>query len=211
LSDKHEVDALPATMLVMLSSEGGCVHVSESTPDILAELLRAAAQRDQVAFAELYRLTSGKLYAVARRMFAGQSDPATEAAQEAFTRIWVDAAQYDPGKGKPIHWMLSILRHVCLDMRRRSASRPASHVDLDTLEIAVPPQEGASLDLERCMGQLETREASAILMAVHYGLSHTELAQHFAMPLGSMKSMVRRALAKLRACLEPEALGAGSA
>lgn len=48
-------------------------------PDLLAELLRAAAQRDQVAFAELYRLTSGKLYGVARRMFAGQADPATEA------------------------------------------------------------------------------------------------------------------------------------
>jgi len=49
--------------------------VSEPTPDLLAELLRAAAQRDQVAFAELYRLTSGKLFAVARRMFAGQADP----------------------------------------------------------------------------------------------------------------------------------------
>ncbi len=179
--------------------------MSEPTPDLLAELLRAAAERDQVAFAELYRLTSGKLYAVARRMFAGQADPATEAAQEAFTRIWVDAAQYDPAKGKPIHWMLSILRHVCLDMRRSSASRPPPDVNLDTLEIAVPPQEGVSLDLERCMAQLDTREASAVIMAVHYGLSHTELAQRFAMPLGSMKSMVRRALAKLRVCLEPEA------
>jgi RNA polymerase sigma-70 factor (ECF subfamily) len=184
--------------------------VSEPTPDLLAELLRAAAQRDQVAFAELYRLTSGKLYAVARRMFAGQADPATEAAQEAFTRIWVDAAQYDPAKGKPIHWMLSILRHVCLDMRRRSARSQAAYVDLDTLDIAVPPPDAVSLELERCIRQLETREARAILMSVHYGLSHTELAQRFAMPLGSMKSMVRRALAKLRACLEPEPPGAAS-
>ena len=186
------------------------MRLSEPTPDLLAELLRATAQRDQVAFAELYRLTGGKLYAGARRMFAGQADPASEAAQEAFTRIWIDAAQYDPAKGKPIHWMLSILRHVCLDMRRRSARCPPPEVELDTLEIAVPPPEGISLDLERCIGQLETREASAILMAVHYGLSHTELAEHFAMPLGSVKSMVRRALAKLRVCLEPEAFGAGS-
>jgi RNA polymerase sigma-70 factor, ECF subfamily len=184
--------------------------VSEPTPDLLAELLRAAGERDQVAFAELYRLTSGKLYAVARRMFAGQADPAAEAAQEAYIRIWVDAARYDPAKGKPIHWMLSILRHVCLDMRRRSVSRPAPDMDVDTLEIAVPPKEGASLDLARCMGQLETREASAILMAVHYGLSHTELAGRFGMPLGSTKSMLRRALAKLRACLEAEAPGAAS-
>jgi RNA polymerase sigma-70 factor, ECF subfamily len=197
--------------LVTCSSQGGYERVSEPTPDLLAELLRATAQRDQVAFAELYRLTSGKLYAVARRMFAGQADPASEAAQEAFTRIWVDAAQYDPAKGKPIHWMLLILRHVCLDMRRRSANCPAPAVELDTLEIAVASPEGASLDLERCIGQLETREASAILMAVHYGLSHTELAERFAMPLGSVKSMIRRALSKLRVCLEPEALGAGSA
>ena len=114
-------------------------------------------------------------------------------------------------KGKPIHWMLSILRHVCLDMRRRSATRPLSDVDIETREIAVSPGEGAALDLERCLGQLETREARAILLALHFGLSHAELAERFAMPLGSMKSMVRRALAKLRICLEPEARGAAHA
>jgi RNA polymerase sigma-70 factor, ECF subfamily len=182
--------------------------VTEPVPDLLAELLRAAVAGDRVAFAELYRLTSSRLYAVARRMFAGQADPASEAAQEAFVRIWVNAAKYDPAKGDAIHWMLSIQRHVCLDMRRRGASRSASDIDLDTLEIPVLPREGSSLDLQRCIRQLEPREASAILLAVHYGLSHSELARRFAMPLGSTKSMVRRALAKLRACLEPEGPGA---
>jgi RNA polymerase sigma-70 factor (ECF subfamily) len=176
--------------------------------DLLVELLRAVAQRDQVAFAELYRLTSAQLYAVARRMFLGKTDPSAEAVQEAFTRIWIDAARYDPAKGKPIHWMLSILRHVCLDIRRSSASRPASDADLEALEIAVAPPEGAAIDLQRCLSELETREASAVLLAMHYGLSHSELARRFAMPLGSMKSMIRRALAKLRACLEAGGLDA---
>jgi RNA polymerase sigma-70 factor (ECF subfamily) len=205
------VDAVPAALLVTIQSQTRCVPVSEPTPDLLSELLRAAAERDEVAFAELYRLTAGKLYAVARRMFGGQADPAAEATQEAFTRIWVNAAQYDPLKGKPIHWMLSIVRHVCLDMRRRGAGLPPSDVALDMVEIATPPQQGAALDLQRCMGRLEAREAHAILLALHYGLSHMELAQRFAMPLGSMKSLLRRALAKLRACLESEALGATSA
>jgi RNA polymerase sigma factor (sigma-70 family) len=184
--------------------------VSGGEDALLAELLRATAGRDHLAFAELYRMTSGRLYGVARRLLGGQADMASEASQEAYIRIWSSAEQYDTERGKPLHWMLSILRHICLDMRRRSAIRPGGNVDVTTVEIPVPATEGTSPDLERCLGTLEAREANAILLAVHYGLSHAELAQQFAMPLGSIKSVVRRALAKLRHCLEPEARDAAA-
>lgn len=100
--------------------------------------------------------------------------------------------------------MIAVQRHICLDMLRRAAARPAADVDIADVEIAVPAAEGASRDLERCLHGLDTHESEAILMAVHYGLSHVELARRFAVPLGTMKSTIRRALLRLRRCLEPE-------
>lgn len=177
--------------------------VTEMTPDLHAELLRAAALGDELAFAELYRLTSARLYGVARRLLRS-TDLASDALQEAFVRIWTDAARFDPDRGQPLHWMLAIQRNICLDMLRRAAVRPGADVDLDDIELAVPAAEGASRDLERCLHRLDPQESEAILMAVHYGLSHTELARRFDVPLGTMKSTIRRALLRLRGCLEPE-------
>ncbi len=177
--------------------------MSEEQPaDLLAELLRATARADQIAFAELYRVTSGKLYAIASRMLA-DSDTAGEALQESYLRVWTQAGQYDGGKGQPIHWMSGIVRHVCIDLLRRNASRPALNLDLKAIEEAVPPHDIIAVDIERCLKRLDGIESKAILMAFHYGLSHAELAKRFAVPLGTMKSIIRRALGKLRECLEP--------
>jgi RNA polymerase sigma factor (sigma-70 family) len=174
----------------------------EQPPDLLAESLRATAGADQVAFAELYRLISGKLYAIASRMLTN-SDTAGEALQESYLRIWTRSGQCDAGKGQPIHWMSGIVRHVCIDLLRRSASQAALNLDLKSIEEAVPPTDIVAVDIERCLKRLDGMESRAILMAFHYGLSHAELAKWFAVPLGTMKSIVRRALGKLRECLEP--------
>jgi len=89
--------------------------------ELLLELLRATALGDQIAFAELYRITSGKLYAIASRMLR-RADTASDALQEAYVRIWTQSGDYDVDKGQPIHWMAAIVRHVCIDMLRRTAS-----------------------------------------------------------------------------------------
>lgn len=170
--------------------------------DLHAELLRATAAQDDVAFAELYRQTSSRLYGIARRLLR-DPDLANEALQETFMRIWTRAQYYDRDRGSPLHWMASLTRHICIDMLRRRSAQPVADLDIATLEIPVPAQEGASPDLERCVGQLEANEAQALMLAVHHGLSHTELAQRFNVPLGTMKSTIRRSLLKLRSCLEP--------
>jgi RNA polymerase sigma-70 factor, ECF subfamily len=176
--------------------------MSEVRPaDLLAELLCATARGDQMAFAELYRLTSGKLYAIASRMLVN-FDTAGEALQESYLRIWTQSAQYEAGKGQPIHWMSAIVRHVCIDLLRLGANRLSPNPYLEAIEEAVPPQDIITVDIERCMKRLDGIESKAILMAFHYGLSHAELAERFALPLGTMKSIIRRALGKLRECLE---------
>jgi RNA polymerase sigma-70 factor, ECF subfamily len=173
----------------------------EQPADLLAELLHATAAEDQIAFAELYRLTSGKLYAIACRILAN-SDTAGEALQESYLRIWTQSGQYEAAKGRPIHWMSGIVRHVCIDMLRRDASGLRPGPELEAIEEAVPPHDIVGVDIERCMKRLDVTESNAILMAFHFGLSHAELAKTFAVPIGTMKSTIRRALSKLRECLE---------
>jgi RNA polymerase sigma-70 factor, ECF subfamily len=176
--------------------------MSKAPADRPLELLRATALGDQVAFAELYRMTSGKLYAIASRMLRS-ADAGSEALQEAFVRIWTQSGQYDPEKGQAIHWMSGIVRHVCIDMLRHSASQPPPGPDLEEIEEVVFPQDIVALDLDRCLKRLDAMQSKAILMAFHFGLSHSELAKSFAVPLGTMKSTIRRGLARLKECLDP--------
>jgi RNA polymerase sigma-70 factor (ECF subfamily) len=170
--------------------------------DLPSELLRATALGDQIAFAELYRLTSGKLFAIASRMLRN-ADTASEALQEAYVRIWALSGQYDPEKGQPIHWMSGIVRHICIDMLRSSTSRLPTSPDLDEIEGLVPPHDIVAVDIDRCLQRLDAMQSKAILMAFYLGLSHAELAKTFAVPLGTMKSTIRRGLAKLKECLDP--------
>ena len=175
-------------------------EMSRQPGDLLLEVLRATALGDQIAFAELYSITSAKLYAIATRMLG--SDAAGDALQEAYVRIWTQAAQYDLEKGQPIHWMSGIVRHICIDMLRRGATRPALGLDLREIAAVVPPHDIITVDIYRCLKRLDATQSKAILMAFYFGLSHAELAKTFAVPLGTMKSTIRRGLAKLKECLD---------
>lgn len=177
--------------------------------DPIAQLLAAVAESDRAAFAELYRLTSGKMYAVARRMLAAEAE-AMEALQEGFLRIWTRAGQYDATRGAGLHWMLGIMRNACVD-RLRARRRQAEVVqeqdpELPEWEPAADPDMSSEigLDLARCLGGLDADERRLVLLAVHQGHSHVELAARLGLPLGTVKSNIRRSMMKLRACLEPE-------
>ena len=111
-------------------------RLRQAPADPLHELLRATALGDQIAFAELYR---------DQRQAMRDSQPdvtsrrgASDALQEAYVRIWTQSARYDVEKGQPI------VRLVCIDMLRRSASQPMSGPDLETIEEAVPPDDFTS-------------------------------------------------------------------
>src|SRR5229473_6787155 len=85
---------------------------------LLAELLARTALADQQAFAELYRLTSPHLYAVALRILR-EAAPAEEVLQESFVNIWHHAGSYVAAKSQPLTWLTSIVRNRCLDQMRR--------------------------------------------------------------------------------------------
>jgi RNA polymerase sigma-70 factor (ECF subfamily) len=175
----------------------------------LAALLAQCALGNQSAFADLYGLTSPKLYGVALRILRRQ-DWAEEVLQECYVSIWNHAGNYAAQRSAPLTWMTSIVRNRCLDWLRR----PRHEVSGEEYDIAVEawqddapgPMEQmlASRDaaaLARCLQQLESRQRQSIMLAFFNGLSHSELAKHMRQPLGTVKTWVRRGLERLKGCL----------
>jgi RNA polymerase sigma-70 factor (ECF subfamily) len=182
--------------------------------DFLNTLVAATAQQDGAAFAELYRLASPRLFAAARRLMRNEAD-ASEALQDAFLRIWQHAGSFDPARGDALQWMAGILRYACLD-RLRAYKRKAELEDyqsakqFEDCQSAIQtegfePARNAMLDITRCMCELSATAQQVVLLAVQRGLSHSEISKATGIPLGTVKSVVRRSLAKLRLCLEAAA------
>jgi RNA polymerase sigma-70 factor (ECF subfamily) len=180
----------------------------------LAELIARVALADQRAFAELYRLTSSHLFSVALRIVR-ERGIAEELLQEAYVNVWHHAGTYAADRALPSTWLTAIVRNRCLDhVRKRdldtvSMTRDA---DDDAPELSLPdggpgPAEmllaGADAHaIRECVERLEGASRQAIALAFFQGLSHSELAQHLAQPLGTVKSWIRRGLERLKGCLE---------
>jgi RNA polymerase sigma-70 factor, ECF subfamily len=176
----------------------------------LMELLARTALADHRAFADLYRLASPHLYAVALRILR-ESAAAEEVLQESFVNVWHHAGSYVAAKSQPLTWLTSIVRNRCLDQLRR---REVDTVTMDDEEHAMTIADESPTPLELllsgadahavrgCVEQLDAGQKQVIALAFYHGLSHSELARHLAQPLGTVKSWVRRGLERLRACLD---------
>ena len=173
----------------------------------LEQLLARSALGDRGAFQELYRATAPKLFGVALRILR-REDWAEEVLQECYVSVWRHAAEYRPGLAAPMTWMTSIVRNRCLDWLRRPNPEPIDDEALQEIEsgnpgpLALLEQGRDSAALARCLRGLEAKQRQAIALAFFDGLSHAELAQHLREPLGTVKTWVRRGLARLRSCLE---------
>jgi RNA polymerase sigma-70 factor, ECF subfamily len=177
----------------------------------LAEALVRTGQGDRSAFETLYRATSAKLFGVCLRIFPERSE-AEEALQDAYLTIWNRAASYQSGRASPISWLVAVTRNRAIDRLR--ASGKAKYVPVEeAAEIADPAPRAdtlmfaASEDavLHGCIEGLERRDAHFIRSAFLGGATYAQLADAEGAPLATVKSRIRRALIKLRACMEGEA------
>jgi RNA polymerase sigma-70 factor (ECF subfamily) len=177
--------------------------------DPLVALLGACARGDRAAFENLYRQTSAKLFGVALRIVR-QEDLAEEVLQDCYIRIWNRAGDYREGLAAPLTWMASIVRNRSLDFVRRP-NPEVIDVDGEWIESVASDAPGPLAALEqsregsalaRCLARLEAKQRQAIVLAFHDGLSHSELAAQLRQPLGTVKTWVRRGLARLKTCLE---------
>jgi RNA polymerase sigma-70 factor (ECF subfamily) len=173
----------------------------------LVQTLQRVGGGDRAALAELYSATSAKLFGVCLRILPDRSE-AEEALQEAYLTIWRNSARFDAARASPITWLVTLTRNRALDRLRGRKAPPLAPLDLAS-QVA-DPAEGADLLLEQdqesarlgaCLGTLERQDTKLIQAAFFEGSAYSELAARAAMPLGTVKSRIRRALLKLRECL----------
>jgi RNA polymerase sigma-70 factor (ECF subfamily) len=188
---------------------------NEPTPPALAALLARVAQEDPSALRALYELTSAKLFGVALRILV-RREWAEEALQESYVNIWRYAGDYREALAAPLTWMAAIVRNRALDCLRRQRAVAADGSSLltewsDTYDEVIAGDERDPADsalvseqakqLENCMGRLDASQRQAVALAYLRDQSHSEIAEQLAVPLGTVKSWVRRGLEKLKICM----------
>lgn len=178
----------------------------------LMALLDRVGQRDEKALRLLYERTAPRLMGLAMRVVR-QRDWAEDVLQESFLVIWRLAADYRSSLSPPLAWMGLIVRSRSLDFLRRRATdrstraQPLEESFAETVASDAPaPIDAASASeqaraLHRCLGELEGRQRELISLAYLRDLSHGELAEQLALPLGTVKTWIRRSLEKLRNCM----------
>lgn len=180
-----------------------------SSRDPLAKLLTGCARGDRRTFDELYRQSSGRLYAICLSMLR-KEDLAEDVLQDVFVKIWRRSSSFDPSKGTAMTWMISIARNRALDLLR-SAHVQASQVldeyrDEDFASETHSPAVATEIDASaravvECLDELKEQQRRCIMMAYYYGHTHEELSALLQTPLGTVKAWIRRGLEQLRQCL----------
>ena len=180
---------------------------------IAARLPHPARQADsERALRELYDLTSSRMFGLALKVM-GRREWAEDVLQEAFITVWRSAADYRASLSPPLAWIGMIVRSRGLDfLRRRASARVDATQELDdkindTVAGDAPDpvdstdaSEQASA-LHDCLRKLEARQREVVMLAYLRDLSHSELAEQLKLPLGTVKTWIRRGLDQLRGCM----------
>ena len=170
----------------------------------------ATGREDRQAFSTLYKLTSAKLFGVCLRI-CGDRGAAEDVLSEVYLTIWRRAGAFEPGRASPISWLATIARNRAIDWRRSAGRKVA--VTLDEAPEVADPEPSAEQrmvtgdedkKLHLCLDQLEPKQRGAIRTAFFDGLTYAELAEREGVPLGTMKSWVRRGLMRLKDCLSDD-------
>lgn len=200
--------------------------MSIETDDQLGSLLRATAHGDAKAFKALYDDTAPRLHAVALTMMR-DSELAEDVLQDAFLQIWHRAGDYHADRGGVLTWMTTIVRYRGIDLLRKrgrpGAAGKSGHQGIDPEAIDYFRHGGTGDELgskqpgplaramstevnsllRDCIGRLSNKQQRSISLAFFRGLTHQELADSLAEPIGTIKSRLRRSLQRLKECLHP--------
>ena len=178
-----------------------------------ALLLRRVAKRDQLAVGELYDKHSGYLYTFVLRILREVTE-AEDTLQEIFLRVWDKAESYNESLGSPIVWMTRIARNLAIDKLRSKLGQARKieedidlHAELSSEEQTSSPEHFAVLSQQQefvaqAMMSLPKDQRILIEYAYFQGYTQSELAEHFHLPLGTVKTRIRASMAELRRQLE---------
>lgn len=217
-SGKHEAYQISSRE----SIHKGCIlnHTNSTSgstdPAHLHLCLIAIARQDSKAFRDLYEASAPKLFGFILRILQNR-ELAEEVLQESFVNIWNNAANYQSSLASPMTWMTTIVRNRAFDLLRKLNNGQHLAVSYDTDDFEndmwqamespdTTPAQALELSqdaasLARCMTKLEGLHRQAMSLAYFHDLSHTEVAAHMDLPIGTIKTWIRRGLEKLRLCL----------
>jgi len=172
------------------------------------DLMARIACHDESALGDLYRLCAAKVFATVLRIVS-QHAQAEEVVVDTFWQVWREAPRYEIGRGLVISWILTIARNRAIDSLRRHSVRGRREVlTEDSLHEAVASDEPATAEaagsrqrdrlLRALMHTLEPVQRQMLSLSFFQGLSHQQIADHSGLPIGTVKSHLRRTLLQLR-------------
>lgn len=173
----------------------------------LDEALSLCARGERRGLRAIYDLEAPAMVGVAMRILR-RRDLAEEAVHDAMVQVWRKAASFDAARGQARAWLYTVLRNRALNiLRGERHGAGASEDDLLALESEAETPEAcvARLSeesaLRRCLDRLDPARRGMIALAYTQGLTHGEVAGKLGLPLGTVKSTIRRSLATLRECM----------
>ena len=208
-----DADNDPGTRALEASPTRGRVRSLDN--EALALLIGRIMRHDQAALAELYQCQSARVYSVALHI-TRQVACAEEVLQDTFWQVWRQAPLFDPSRGCATAWLLAMARSRAMDAMRAKIRDPVQlrgPVVPETVALGDSPT-GDPLDLMQALQRnshlhaaltkLDPLRRQLVALAFYRGLTHIEIALHMGLPLGTVKTHFRRALAALRKALGPK-------
>lgn len=169
------------------------------------EIIRKIKSKEQQALADLYALYGGKVYNTALYILRSRMS-AEEVTQDVFMQVWRWPERWNPDKAKLLTWMLVITRYAAIDRLRKEQRRPQlANSTLGKIEHLLPthvPPDGNQQETGRLLrgliAQLPKNQRQIIQLTYFQGMTHTEVADHLEIPLGTVKSRMRLGIQRLR-------------
>jgi RNA polymerase sigma-70 factor, ECF subfamily len=176
-----------------------------------AELIHRVAREDRQAFQALFDRYGSQALGLATRVLDDRA-AGEDVLQEAFMRIWRHAAKFDVTRGSAKTWILTVVHRLSIDALRRRKARPALQIDAPEYEDWDLPDEASNVhdQVQTALSSANVKEAlcnlpeahrTVIELAYFKGLTHREISEHLAEPLGTIHSRVRQSLILLKKML----------
>jgi RNA polymerase sigma-70 factor (ECF subfamily) len=165
------------------------------------DIIKRFASADVSAMDLLYANYANALYGIVFRML-GDEAAAQDVLQEAFVKIWKNAALYDSSKGRLFTWLVRIVKNQAIDAVRKSKRSGEIRGAAADVALEITPDNNRDLstnyDISQVLSQLDVHERSLIEHSYILGFSHPEIAEKFDIPLGTVKTRIRNAMLELR-------------
>lgn len=169
-------------------------------------ILQRVADRDAAAMQECTTRYGGLVWSLARRHAPSPSD-AEDAVQEIFVALWQSAGRFDPEVASETTFVAMIARRRLIDRRRRAQRQPRTESLMDSTPLPTVEQkdmvevEDQADRVKQALAELRPQQRQVLEMALLGGSTQTEIAERLDLPLGTVKSLARRGLIKVRGML----------